>query len=76
MTDQEYLEKMITITDDLDRIASDGHFRGLEWNSKIDEMHKVTCDWHAARLRRPRFFAYIWWFLLGFIIAVILHISC
>jgi len=76
MTDNEYLEKMITITNELDQIANHELFKQEIWDENMDEMHRVTCDWHNSRCRRPRFFKYVCWFLLGVLASVILHISC
>jgi len=76
MTDNEYLKRMIAITNELERIASHEPLVQDSWDMYMDEMHAVTCDWHASRRHWPRLFKYVCWFLLGLLAWVILHISC
>jgi len=76
MTDHEYLARMITITDELSRIANHESFNGGNWDAKMDEMHRTTCEWHATRHPWPRFFVYAYWILLFVLAMLVLTITC
>ena len=75
MTDKEYLNKMVKLTYDLDRIANTEPLIQEEWDTTMDELHRVTCVWHASRRCTPWFFSPLCWFLLGILAGVLLVLS-
>jgi len=72
MTDNEYLERMYALTKELDRIANHEPLVPDEWDSTMDEMHRLTCDWHVRRRCIPWFFPILCWFLLGILACLLL----
>ncbi len=55
MTDTEYLNQMIGINEELERIASNVPLDVEQWHNSIDEMHRVNNVWYHSRRRRDWF---------------------
>ena len=53
MTDKEYLEKMIALTDELNRTASANPYDPDAYNSVIDQLNSIVPPWEQRRRRRP-----------------------
>lgn len=76
MTDREYLKKMVTLTEDLERIASAEPFDKKEWECAIDEYHRVNLVWCHNRRKFSCWTRWIIWFLLGVLCWVVWRICC
>lgn len=55
MTDKEYLNQMIGINEELERIASNKPLNMDEWQKAMYEMHRVNNVWYHSRRRRDWF---------------------
>lgn len=74
MTNTDFIEKLVVLTDKLDRISSSKPYDQDAYNSVVTRIQMLQLERNRSRRRRPIFFAILIWILLGILIGLVFRI--